>query len=31
MAEDFSWPRRVREYDAIYASAAEHAGLTTTG
>jgi starch synthase len=29
MAEDFSWPRRVREYDAVYASAAAHAGLTT--
>ena len=27
MAHDFSWPRRVREYDAVYASALGEAGL----
>lgn len=27
MAHDFSWPRRVREYDRVYGSALERAGL----
>jgi starch synthase len=27
MQHDFSWPRRVREYDAVYAAAAKRAGL----
>lgn len=27
MAHDFAWPRRVREYDAVYRSAARRSGL----